>query len=113
MAETEERKYQDIGQDEAYVVNLKETVAAEKDIAGRNRVFFDALMSQTVALNANMTATLASINHSIALSAQKQAENVTGVNMTDVMEKMIAGSPYEDFAKAVASAVLAAMNKTS
>jgi len=104
MAETEERKNQDIGQDEAYVVNLKETVAAEKDAAGRSRVYFDALA-------ANMVATIASINHSISLAVQKQTENVTCVNSTDFAERDIINSPWAEAMKTLMTQVMTEISK--
>jgi len=124
MAETEDRKAQDIGQDEAYTVNLKETVAAEKDFAGRSRSYYDVgmqnLLTAQMMMMANFGTATSAINQQIvALVKQgltttgKQDENITGVNMTDVMEKSIANSPFAELAKTIAAAVVAAQNKTA
>jgi len=124
MAETEERKAQDIGADEAYTVNLKETVAAEKDFKGRSRAYFDVgmqnLLTAQMMMMANYGTANAAINQQIvALVKQgltttgKQDENITGVNMTDVMEQSIANSPWAEFAKAVATSVVAQQNATA
>ena len=114
MAETEERAKQDIGQDEAMAINLKESVGTEKDYKDRCRNYADSVMSQIIKLGENTTATLASINSSIALAAQKQVENVTGVNTTDLVEGQILKSPFAEAIKAVVTAAVAeAMSKKS
>jgi hypothetical protein len=101
MAETEDRKRQDIGQDEAYAVNLKETVAAEKDVRGRSRVMFDALAT-------NMIVSLGAINSQIVrgvtqgqTAAEKGAENITGVNETDYAARDIINSPWAEALKTI------------
>jgi len=111
VAETEERKNQDIGQDEAYIVNLKEVIASEKDVAGRSRIYFDALAAQVVQQNANLTATISSINSSIALAAQKQVENVLGVNATDFAERDIINSPWAEAMKTLMTQVMTEIAK--
>ena len=118
MAEGEERVKQDIGQDEAYIVNLKQAVENAQDVAGRNRVYFDAL-AQTIVLGAqNMTTSLGAVNQLVVATLKqaltttgKQDEQITGVNMTDVMEREIANSPFAELAKVLATAVVAEMDK--
>ncbi|MFW9894043.1 MAG: hypothetical protein ACFFFO_17700 [Candidatus Thorarchaeota archaeon] len=120
MAETEDRAKQDIGADEAYIVNLKKVVEDAHDVSGRNRIYFDAL-AQTIVLGAqNATVSSNAINQLIVAAVKqgltttgKQDEQITGVNMTDIMEKAIANSPFEELAKAIATAVVGKMNATA
>ena len=123
MAEGKE-SIADIGQNEAGAVNMKMVVADEKDCAGRTRSYYDNAMVQLLetqaGLSKNYGVSIAATNEQIiAINKQlittigKQDEQITGVNMTDVMEKQIAGSPYEDLAKTIATAVVAAMNATA
>jgi len=99
MAETEGRKKQDIGQDEAYIVNLKQAVENAQDIAGRNRVLFDSLAT-------NMVVSLAAINSQIVRQVEqggttsgKNAENIIGVNETDYAARDIINSPWAEAMK--------------
>ena len=107
MAETEGRSKQDIGQDEAYVVNLKQAVENAADLAGRSRVLFDALA-------VNMVATMGAINAQIARSVEqgattsgKNAENIIGVNETDYAARDIINSPWAEAMKTIATAAVA------
>lgn len=104
MAESEDRVRQDIGQDEAYIVNLKALVEQAQDNSGRSRVYFDALAS-------NMVTTIASINHSISLAVQKQTENVTCVNATDFAERDIINSPWAEAMKTLMTQVMTEISK--
>lgn len=108
MAERSGRKAQDIGQDEAYIVNLKESVEGAKDIAGRNRVMFD-----TMAIN--MIVSMGAINSQItrmvvqgATVTEKTAENIVGINETDHLVAQILNSPYGEAMKAIVTAFVAA-----
>ena len=105
MAETEGRAKQDIGQDEAYIVNLKQAVENAQDIAGRNRILFDAMAI-------NMSVCMGLINKSVAQMAQqgataagKTAENIIGVNETDQAVREILNSPWAEAMKTLAVAV--------
>jgi len=114
----------DIGQNEAGAVNMKMVVADEKDLAGRTRSYYDNAMANLLETQAglakNYGVCIAALNTEVVATIKqgltttgKQDEQITGVNMTDVMEKQIAGSPYEDLAKTIATAVVAAMNATN
>lgn len=110
MAETEDRNKQDIGQDEAYTVNLKATVENAADIAGRNRVLFDAMAT-------NMVTSLSAINAQIVRSVEqgattsgKNAENIIGVNETDYAARDIINSPW---AEAMKTLMVEVMKKPS
>lgn len=120
----EKESVADIGQNEAETVNMKMVVADEKDLAGRTRSYYDNAMKSLLevqsGLSTNYGTCIAALNQQVvALVKQgltttgKQDEQITGVNMTDIMEKKIAGSPYEDLAKTIATAVVAEMNKTA
>ena len=110
MAETQGRLFQDVGADEAWSVNMKETVATEKDYKDRSRNFADLILAQAVELNNNLVASLGSMNSSMALAAQKQVENVTSVNTTDFVEAQILKSPFNEAIKAaVTTAVTEAL----
>jgi len=112
MAETESRRAQDIGQDEAYVVNLKQAVENAQDAAGRNRVMFDAL-------GCNLVATVAAINSQIVRQVEqgsttsgKNAENTIGVNETDYAARDIINSPWAEAIKTLLVEIVA-KGKTS
>lgn len=112
MAEHENRPKQDIGQDEAYIVNLKELVENTKDVRGRNRIYADAILQSVVLGCQNLTTTMGSINQSIAALAQtgataagKTKENMIGINETDHLVKQILNSPWAEFAKVFATAI--------
>jgi hypothetical protein len=107
MAETEKRRHQDIGQDEAYVVNLKDVVEATKDLRGRSRLYFDAMAG-------NMVATMAAINSEIVRCvtagqtvSEKTAENTIGVNETDQAVRQIINSPWAEALKMLMTAAVA------
>ena len=107
MAETEGRRNQDIGQDEAYIVNLKQAVENAQDIAGRNRVMFDAMAM-------NMVVSMGSINAQIARCVEqgmttsgKNAENTIGVNETDYAARDIINSPWAEAMKTLMVQVMA------
>jgi len=107
MAEAETREKQDIGQDEAYIVNLKQLVENAADIAGRNRVLFDAMAT-------NMVVSMGAINAQIARSVEqgattsgKNAENIIGINETDYAARDIINSPWAEAMKAIVTAAVA------
>ena len=113
MAEGEDRVKQDIGQDEAYVVNLKQAVENAADIAGRNRVLFDALAT-------NLVASIAAINSQIVANVKqgvtvtsKQDENTIGVNETDYAARDIINSPWAEAMKTIVTAAVANAQKNS
>ena len=113
MAEGEDRVKQDIGQDEAYVVNLKQAVGNAADIAGRNRVLFDALAT-------NLVASIAAINSQIVANVKqgvtvtsKQDENTIGVNETDYAARDIINSPWAEAMKTIVTAAVANAQKNS
>ena len=106
MAETENRAKQDIGQDEAYIVNLKQLLENAADIAGRNRVLFDAMAT-------NMVISMGAINAQIARSVEqgattsgKNAENIIGVNETDYAARDIINSPWAEAMKTIMTTVM-------
>ena len=108
MAETEGRRNQDIGQDEAYIVNLKQAVENAQDIAGRNRVMFDAMAM-------NMIVSIGAINGQIvrqveqgATTSGKNAENTIGVNETDHVVGQILSSPWAEAMKTLMVEVMKA-----
>jgi hypothetical protein len=107
MAEGENRKKQDIGQDEAYIVNLKQAVENAQDVAGRNRIYFDALAL-------NLVTSMGAINSQIVRSVEqgastsgKNAENLIGINETDHVAAQILNSPYAEAIKAFVVALTA------
>ena len=107
MAEGEDRAKQDIGQDEAYIVNLKQAVENAQDIAGRNRVMFDAMAM-------NMIVSMGSINSQMvrqveqgATTSGKNAENTIGVNETDYAARDIINSPWAEAMKTLMVQVMA------
>jgi hypothetical protein len=107
MAEHENRPRQDIGADEAYTINLKETIAAEKNNAGKDRLLFDAMAT-------NMVVSMGAINQSIVRLCQsgstasgKTAENIIGVNETDHVVRQIINSPWAEAMKTLMVAVMA------
>ncbi|MHC4372160.1 MAG: hypothetical protein ACYSW8_31530, partial [Planctomycetota bacterium] len=99
MAETEGRRAQDIGQDEAYTVDLKEVVSAERDTAGRNRVLFDALACNVVTSIAAINAQIVRQVEQGATTSGKNAENTIGVNETDHVVGQILNSPWAEAMK--------------
>lgn len=112
MAETEGRKPQDIGQDEAYIVNLKQAVENAQDISGRNRVLFDAMAM-------NMVVSMGAINSQIVRQVEqggttsgKNAENVIGVNETDHVVGQILNSPWAEALKTIMTAAVAEAKKS-
>jgi hypothetical protein len=120
MAETEGREKQDIGQDEAYIVNLKKIVELAADRDDRNRLWFDVIISQAVALNNNMTTAISGINSQMLgmvkqsrVPADKTAENIIGVNETDHIVGQILNSPWAEAMKTLMSQVIAASTKQS
>ena len=113
MAEEETRKKQDIGQDEAYIVNLKQAVENAQDVAGRNRVMFDAMAM-------NMVVSMGAINSQIVRQVEqgsttsgKNAENTIGVNETDHVVAQILNSPWAEAMKTLMAQVIAASTKES
>lgn len=111
MAEYEERRRQDIGQDEAYTVNLKKELASESDVAGRNRIMYDTIA-------ANMIVSMGAINEAIVKGVQqgqtnlgKIGENVVGVNETDYAARDIINSPWAEALKTIVVEALAAKKK--
>lgn len=107
MAETEGRSKQDIGQDEAYIVNLKQAVENAQDVAGRNRVMFDAMAT-------NMIVSMGAINAQIvrqveqgATTSGKNAENTIGVNETDHVVGQILNSPWAEALKTIMTTAVA------
>ena len=122
MAETENRAKQDIGQDEAYTVNLKETVADEKDYRGRSRGYFDhgmqSILAARDALLTNFVTSTNAINQQIvrqveqgATTSGKNAENTIGVNETDYAARDIINSPWAEALKAIMTAAVAEAQK--
>lgn len=108
MAEFEDRRKQDIGQDEAYTVNLKKEIASESDVFGRNRIMFDTIA-------ANMIVSMGAINSQIVRCVEqgqttsgKNAENTIGVNETDYAARDIINSPWAEALKTILVDVLAA-----
>jgi hypothetical protein len=113
MAETENRKPQDIGQDEAYIVNLKQAVENAQDVAGRNRVLFDALATNMVAtLGAINAQILAHVKQGVTVTA-KQDENTIGINETDHVAAQILNSPWAEALKAIMTTAVAEAQKQS
>jgi len=115
MAETEGRAKQDIGQDEAYIVNLKKVVELAADRDDRNRLWFDMIISQAVALNNNMTTAISGINSQMLgmvkqsrVPADKTAENTIGVNETDHIVGQILNSPWAEAMKTLMAQVMTA-----
>jgi len=110
MAESEKRKRQDIGQDEAWTANLKNIFAGELDESGRDRLMFQLMAANTVA-------TLASINNSIAKGCQQLVESeavktdrVWNVDEQGYTAEKILGQPFvEAINAAVAVAVANAL----
>lgn len=107
MAETEEREKQDIGQDEAYVVNLKDVVESTKDLRGRSRVYFDAMAC-------NLVTSMGAINSQIVRCVQqgqtvtgKTGENIIGINETDQAVQKIINSPWAEALKTLMTAAVA------
>lgn len=93
MAETEGRLHQDIGVDEAMAINLKETIAAEKDERGRSRLYFDTMAAS---MASSTSVSLAAINASIVrrvtsgmTASEKNDDNVININETDQAVSLI------------------------
>jgi len=134
MAETEERKVQDIGQDEAWAVNLKRlvedslSVSAEVAATGvesikRNRAIVDKIISdaqqydnqrqnianqalQNAVETANMVSKQAVRHSDLAIDRQ------WNVDEQGYTAEQILGAPYVDAIKAaVAAAVAEALSK--
>ena len=107
MAETEGRAKQDIGQDEAYTVNLKALVENAADIAGRNRLLFDGMaLNMVVSLGAINSQIVRSIEQG-ATTSGKNAENTIGVNETDYAARDIINSPWAEAMKTIVTAAVA------
>jgi len=111
MAEEETRAKQDIGQDEAYIVNLKQLVENAADIAGRNRVMFDALATNMIVSLGAMNAQIVRQVEQGATTSGKNAENTIGVNETDYAARDIINSPWAEALKAIMTAAVAEAQK--
>ena len=94
----DERK-SDIGGNNAYEVNMKETVGTEKDYKDRSRNFYDSTMAQIIKLGESTTVSLAHVQAGMTLAFLKQVENVTSVNATDFAERDIINSPWAEAMK--------------
>jgi len=115
MAETEGRAKQDIGQDEAYIVNLKKIVEEAQDISGRNRIYFDAIAQSIISSAQNLSVSMGAINSQIVAMVKqgvtvttKQDENITGVNETDHIVGQILNSPWAEAMKTLMAQVMTA-----
>jgi hypothetical protein len=111
MAEHENRPKQDIGQDEAYICDLKEVVSAERDAAGRNRIFFDAIAANTVASIAAINSQIVQTVKQSTVTAGKNDENVIGINETDHVAAQILNSPWAEALKTIMTAAVAESQK--
>jgi hypothetical protein len=111
MAETEKRKAQDIGQDEAYIVNLKDVVENTKDTRGRSRVYFDALACNLVVSMGAINSQIARMVTQGATAYGKTAENIIGVNETDHVVSQILNSPWAEALKTIVVEVMAETQK--
>ncbi|MHC4728263.1 MAG: hypothetical protein ACYS17_13665 [Planctomycetota bacterium] len=99
-------KTSDIGQAEAYTVNLKKEVASESDIAGRSRVVFDAMAINMATSFAAINATIVQTVKQSVVTAGKNDENVIGINETDAYAANILNSPWAEAMKSIALAVV-------
>ena len=121
MAETEERKAQDIGQDEAWVANIKKIFEGEMNETARNRLIFELMAGNVMS---NIVTTVSSINSAIANTvnsvskygdmALKQAVQTEQVGMDRIwnvdeqgytVEKILRAPFWQDLVQAIAVAV--------
>lgn len=107
MPEPEKRKI-DLGQQDAYADNLKQIVAAEKDVSGRSRIYFDALAANLIVSANAINAQIVSMVKQGVTTTTKQDENIIGVNETDAFVAQILKSPWAEAMKAIATQALAA-----
>jgi len=83
MAETQGRKKQDIGQDEAWAANLKNIFSGEMDESTRMRGIVQLYLG-------NVAATLGSINNAIAQGANNLVTNCNLTNKQAVAHRDVA-----------------------
>ena len=101
----------DVGQNEAEAVNLKMVVANESDIAGRNRILFDAMAVPMATAIGGMCSQMLGMVKQSRVPADKTAENTVGINETDHIVAAILNSPFAEFAKTLSTQIVAASTK--
>ena len=111
MAEQEDRARQDIGQDEAYIVNLKRIVEQSGDNDGRNRLWFDMIMGNAAATMAGMNAQMLRQVEQGTTTSGKNAENTIGLNETDHLAAQVLSSPWAEAMKVLLTQITAASTK--
>lgn len=129
MAEKEEKESQDVGQDKAWVANLKKIFEGEMNETARNRLIFELMAGNVMS---NLTSTISSINSAMANTvnsvskycdlAMKQCIeheklgtdrqwNVDEQGYT--VEKILRAPFWQDLAQAIAVAVASALKPES